>query len=100
MRVLVVCVCVCVCVCVKTAASMFHKICYGNRDGLVAGIICAGWDPVDGGQVSERVGEWVRVCVCVCVRACVCALCPCLCSIQVILIDYLFLCSCGTGHRS
>ena len=63
------CVCLCVCVCevvlhyrsinlgetprVKTAASMFHKICYGNRDGLVAGIICAGWDPVDGGQVSE-----------------------------------------------
>jgi 20S proteasome subunit beta 1 len=36
---------------VKAAASMFHKICYANRDAMVAGIICAGWDPVDGGQV-------------------------------------------------
>ena len=83
------CVCVCVCVLcmrayvhedifhyrsinlgetprVKTAASMFHKICYGNRDGLVAGIICAGWDPVDGGQVSEGVGEWMCVCCVLC----------------------------------
>ena len=74
---------VCVCVCdvllhyrsinlgetphVETAASMFHKICYGNHDGLVAGIICAGWDPVDGGQVSELCfSEGVSECVHVC----------------------------------
>ena len=43
---------------VKTAASLFHKLCYRYRDHLVAGIICAGWDPVEGGQV----------CVCACVH--------------------------------
>jgi 20S proteasome subunit beta 1 len=26
-------------------------VCYGNRDGLSAGIIVAGWDPIKGGQV-------------------------------------------------
>ena len=36
---------------VKTAASLFRKMCYYNRDYVVAGIICAGWDPVVGGQV-------------------------------------------------
>eukprot|EP01135_Chromosphaera_perkinsii_P001238 Nk52_evm11s163 gene=Nk52_evmTU11s163 len=36
---------------VKTAANMFHQICYGNRDHLTAGIICAGWDEKEGGQV-------------------------------------------------
>ena len=30
---------------------MFRKICYENKDRLMAGIICGGWDPVDGGQV-------------------------------------------------
>ncbi|OUM52293.1 hypothetical protein BVG19_g1469 [[Candida] boidinii] len=29
---------------VKTAASIFQEICYNNKDGLTAGIICAGFD--------------------------------------------------------
>lgn len=36
---------------VSTAASVFKKICYENRDSLSAGIICAGWDKKNGGQV-------------------------------------------------
>jgi len=36
---------------VKTAAALFHKLCYGNKNALMAAIICAGWDPVDGGSV-------------------------------------------------
>lgn len=36
---------------VAVAAQMFKGICYGNKDRLLAGIICAGWDPVDGGSV-------------------------------------------------
>eukprot|EP00128_Syssomonas_multiformis_P011064 Colp12_sorted_trinity150504_noHs@17573 len=36
---------------VKTAASIFQQFCYSNRDGLSAGIICAGWDKRNGGQV-------------------------------------------------
>jgi len=36
---------------VKTAAALFRKICYENKDKLMAGIIVAGWDPVRGGQV-------------------------------------------------
>jgi len=36
---------------VKTAASLFRQFCYDYRDSLVAGIICAGWDKKDGGQV-------------------------------------------------
>eukprot|EP00126_Sphaerothecum_destruens_P006049 Sdes_comp19185_c0_seq7m10010 len=36
---------------VKTAASLFGQLCYGNRDSLSAGIICAGWDEHEGGQV-------------------------------------------------
>ena len=34
-----------------TAASVFREICYSNRDKLLAGIICAGWDRHSGGQV-------------------------------------------------
>ena len=58
------CVCVCVCVCiflssvemdepplVKTAATLFRKYCYDYREQLSAGIICAGWDQRNGGQV-------------------------------------------------
>ena len=30
-----------------------QKICYNNKDALMAGLICAGWDPYDGGQVYE-----------------------------------------------
>lgn len=36
---------------VKTAAQIFRKFCYHNRDQLMAGIIVAGWDPKEGGQV-------------------------------------------------
>lgn len=36
---------------VKTAATLFRSICYNNKDSLMAGIIIAGYDPVDGGQV-------------------------------------------------
>ena len=38
---------------VKTAAYLLQKICYENKDRLMAGIICGGWDPYDGGQVYE-----------------------------------------------
>ena len=36
---------------VKSAAHLFRTLCYKNKDRLMAGIICAGWDPVRGGQV-------------------------------------------------
>ena len=36
---------------VKTAAKLFQRICYDYKDRLLAGIICAGYDPVDGGSV-------------------------------------------------
>eukprot|EP01137_Pigoraptor_chileana_P033515 Opistho-2@24504 len=36
---------------VQTAASVFRELCYGNREQLMAGIICAGWDKRRGGQV-------------------------------------------------
>ena len=36
---------------VKTVAQMFRKFCYDYRDQLSAGIICAGWDKHEGGQV-------------------------------------------------
>jgi len=36
---------------VKTAANVFREICYANRDQMTAGIICAGWDKREGGQV-------------------------------------------------
>lgn len=36
---------------VETAAHIFKNICYSNRDSLSAGIICAGWDKYNGGQV-------------------------------------------------
>ena len=36
---------------VKTAATVFQDMCYNYRDQLSAGIICAGWDKVHGGQV-------------------------------------------------
>jgi 20S proteasome subunit beta 1 len=38
---------------VATAAKLFRSICYSNKDRLLAGIIVAGWDPVDGGTVYE-----------------------------------------------
>lgn len=36
---------------VGTVAHLFRKICFDNRESLSAGIICAGWDPREGGQV-------------------------------------------------
>lgn len=36
---------------VATAASMFEKLCYENKDALSAGIIVAGWDKEQGGSV-------------------------------------------------
>mmetsp|Transcript_18890 Transcript_18890/g.37122 ORF Transcript_18890/g.37122 Transcript_18890/m.37122 type:complete len:215 (-) Transcript_18890:242-886(-) len=36
---------------VKTAAKLFQRYCYQYKDRLMAGIICAGFDPVDGGSV-------------------------------------------------
>jgi 20S proteasome subunit beta 1 len=33
---------------VKTAAHLMAKMCYENKDNLLAGLIVAGWDPVDG----------------------------------------------------
>jgi len=37
---------------VKTVANVFREICYANRDQMTAGIICAGWDKRQGGQVE------------------------------------------------
>ena len=38
---------------VKTVANIMRSICYNNKDKLMAGLICGGWDPYDGGQVYE-----------------------------------------------
>jgi len=37
---------------VATAAAIFKKYCYNYRDRLLAGIIVAGWDKYNGGQVG------------------------------------------------
>lgn len=37
---------------VKTAATLFRKSCYKGREKTIAGIICAGWDKKEGGQVK------------------------------------------------
>jgi len=36
---------------VKTAANIARKVCYENKDALMAGVIVGGWDPIDGGSV-------------------------------------------------
>jgi len=36
---------------VQIAASLFQQFCYNNKDNLLAGIICAGWDSSRGGSV-------------------------------------------------
>jgi 20S proteasome subunit beta 1 len=36
---------------VKHAATLMRKLCYENKDRLMAGVIVGGWDPVDGGSV-------------------------------------------------
>ena len=38
---------------VACAAKLFRTLCYENKDRLMAGIIVAGWDPVEGGSVYE-----------------------------------------------
>jgi len=38
---------------VKTCATLMRKICYENKDKLMAGLIVGGWDPYLGGQVFE-----------------------------------------------
>jgi 20S proteasome subunit beta 1 len=38
---------------VQSASKLFRTLCYNNKDRLMAGIIVAGWDPVEGGQVFE-----------------------------------------------
>lgn len=37
---------------VNTCASLFQTLAYENKDHLMAGLIVAGWDPVNGGQVG------------------------------------------------
>lgn len=39
--------------CVKTAATMLADLIYQNKDRLTAGMICGGWDAVNGGSVYE-----------------------------------------------
>ena len=36
---------------VKIGSNIFREMCYNYRDSLTAGIICAGWDRREGGQV-------------------------------------------------
>lgn len=36
---------------VKTVANTFREMCYQYRDDLMAGILCAGYDRVNGGQI-------------------------------------------------
>ena len=38
---------------VKTAATLFRKYCYKDRESSIASILCAGWDKRDGGQVCQ-----------------------------------------------
>ena len=40
---------------VKTAAHLMKRICYQNKGNLSAGVIVAGWDSVEGGQVYNVV---------------------------------------------
>ena len=48
----------------KTVANLFREMCYGYRDQLSAGIICAGWDKREGGQVQSLGQKRKGVCVC------------------------------------
>ena len=36
---------------VKVAAHLMRRLCYENKDNLMAGVIIGGWDPVNGGTV-------------------------------------------------
>lgn len=37
----------------QTAANLMRLICYQNKDRMMAGMICGGWDPIEGGQIYE-----------------------------------------------
>lgn len=48
---------------VKTAAKLFRELIYKNKGQLLAGIICAGYDKYEGGQVRAVIyscdgGRW------------------------------------------
>lgn len=45
---------------VKIAANIFRELCYNNRDNLSAGIIVAGWDKSEGGQVGIQIYRIVQ----------------------------------------
>ncbi|KAI5642370.1 proteasome subunit domain-containing protein [Phthorimaea operculella] len=46
---------------VETAAAIFRELCYNYRDQLVAGILVAGWDKKNGGQIySVPIGGMVQ----------------------------------------
>lgn len=36
---------------VRAAATVTRNLCYSNKDQLMAGVICAGWDAREGGSV-------------------------------------------------
>lgn len=36
---------------VRAAATATRNICYANKDQLMAGVICAGWDAREGGSL-------------------------------------------------
>jgi len=38
---------------VKTVAKLFRDICYNNKNSLMAGILVAGWDDKEGGQIYQ-----------------------------------------------
>ena len=68
---------------VATAASVFKKMCYENREKISAGIIVAGYDKYKGGQVCFDVMCTTCVCVCVYVRMYVCVcVCVCVCDMN------------------
>lgn len=46
---------------VKTAATLFRRSCYKGRESTIAGILCAGWDKREGGQVRRGRGAVTRV---------------------------------------
>ena len=43
---------------VKEAANLFKNSCYEKRDEASAGIICAGWDEREGGQVYVYIDHY------------------------------------------
>lgn len=46
---------------VSAAANLFKRMCFSSRDRISAGIICAGWDERNGGQVfSIPLGGMLR----------------------------------------